>query len=261
MTHTIDRLVTRGISVRAVRRGAGPPALFLHGAGGMPVGLPFFERLAQRLDVLIPEHPFFGASDAPPWIRSVPDLAMYYLDVLDTVYSSPVHVIGHSFGGWIAAEAGIRNTRRFASLTLLAPAGIRLKGTPPGDTFIWSPEEFARNRFHDQSLAQAVLAAPPLDDAQADEQLQNQLAAARFGWEPRWFNPDLEKWLHRIDVPTHILWGVQDMILPAAYARLWGERVPGAEVTMIDACGHIPQIEQAEIVTAKVIAFLDRVAP
>jgi pimeloyl-ACP methyl ester carboxylesterase len=186
---------------------------------------------------------------------------MYYLDVLDTVYSSPVHVVGHSLGGWIAAEAGIRNTRRLASLTLLAPAGIRLRGTPPGDSFIWSPEESARNRFYHQSLAEAVLAVSALDDAQIDEQLQNQLAAARFGWEPRWFNPDLEKWLHRIDVPTHVIWGVQDKILPDAYARLWGERVPGAEVTMIDECGPIPQMEQAEIVAAKVIAFLDRVAP
>jgi pimeloyl-ACP methyl ester carboxylesterase len=261
MTQTIDRLVTRDVSVRAVHYGAGPPALFLHGAGGMPVGLPFFERLAQRYDVLIPEHPFFGASDAPRWIRDVPDLAMYYLDVLDSVYSSPVHVVGHSLGGWIAAEAGIRNTRRFASLTLIAPAGIRLKGTPPGDSFIWSPEEAARNRFYDQSLAEAALAAPVLDDAQLDVQLHNQLAAARFGWEPRWFNPDLEKWLHRIDVPTHVIWGVQDKILPSDYARLWGERVPGAEVTMIDECGHIPHTEQAAMVADQVIAFLDRVAP
>jgi pimeloyl-ACP methyl ester carboxylesterase len=185
---------------------------------------------------------------------------MYYLDVLDAVYSSPVHVVGHSLGGWIAAEAAIRNTSRFASLTLLAPAGIRLKGTPPGDSFIWSAEESARNRFHDQGLAEAVLAAPPFDEAQLDEQLHNQLAAARFGWEPRWFNPDLEKWLHRIDVPTHVVWGVQDKILPSAYARLWGERVSGAEVTMIDACGHIPQVEKAPIVADKVIAFLERVA-
>ena len=67
---------------------------------------------------------------------------------------------------------------------------------------------------------------------------RTKLAAVKFGWEPRWFNPDLEKWLHRITVPTHVVWGREDKILPSAYAKLWGERVPGAQVSMIEACGH-----------------------
>ena len=256
---TSDRLSIRGISVRALRGGRGQPLIFLHGAGGQPAWLPFFERLGQRYEVLIPEHPGFGASDNPAWIRNVPDLAMYYLDLLEATYKAPVHVIGHSLGGWTAAEAAVRNCTRIKSLTLLAPAGIRVKGTPPGDTFIWSPEESARYRFHDRKLAEAALAAPPMSDEQMDELMQNQLAAVKFGWEPRWFNPDLEKWLHRISVPTHVLWGKDDKILPSAYAALWGERVNGAQVTMIDTCGHLPQVEKADAVADKVLAFLDRV--
>jgi pimeloyl-ACP methyl ester carboxylesterase len=259
MPHASERLTIRGISVRALRGGSGDTVLFLHGAGGLPAWLPFFERLSQQYAPLVPEHPCFGASDDPPWIRNVSDLAMYYLDLLDATYSVPVHVIGHSLGGWIAAEAAVRNTQRFASLTLLAPAGIRVKGVPPGDNFIWGPEEAVRNRFHDQSFAEALLKAPPPSEEQADIELQTKLAAVKFGWEPRWFNPDLEKWLHRIGVPTHVLWGVQDKILPSAYAPLWGERVAGAKVTMIDGCGHIPQLEKADIVADKVMAFLDQV--
>ena len=100
-----DRLVTRGVSVRVQRSGTGAPILFLHGAGGWPAWLPFFDRLSQHYALSVPEHPCFGASDDPPWLRSVADLAMHYLDFLDQVYSSPVHVIGHSLGGWTAAEA------------------------------------------------------------------------------------------------------------------------------------------------------------
>lgn len=259
MNPTSDRLSVRGVSVRALRGGRGPQVIFLHGAGGRPAWLPFLERLAQRYDVLVPEHPGFGASDDPKWIRNVPDLAMYYLDLLDATYKAPMHVIGHSLGGWTAAEAAVRNCSRIKTLTLIAPAGIRVKGTPPGDTFIWSPEESARHRFHAPALAEAALKAPPMTDEQMDELMQNQLAAVKFGWEPRWFNPDLEKWLHRVTVPTHVLWGKDDEILPSAYARLWGERVPGAQVTMIDACGHLPQVEKADLVADKVLAFLDRV--
>jgi pimeloyl-ACP methyl ester carboxylesterase len=256
-----DRLTTRGVSVRARRAGAGAPMLFLHGGGGWAPRLPFFDRLSQRYELLVPEHPCFGASDDPQWIRNVPDVAMYYLDFLDEVYSSPVHVVGHSFGGWIAAEAAVRNTSRIASLTLLAPAGIRIKGISPGDAFIWSPAEAAPYLVHDPALADVLLKAAPQSDEGIDIGLQNRLAGVKFGWEPRFFNPDLEKWLHRIKVPTHVVWGAQDKLLPPAYARLWAERVPGASVSMIEACGHIPQLEKAELVADTVLAFLDRVRP
>ena len=258
MAPGIDRLNVRGVSVRIFRAGTGASVLFLHGGGGLPAWLPFFERLTQRYAVTVPEHPGFGVSNDPPWLRSISDLAMYYLDFLDQVYGSPTHVIGHSLGGWAAAEAAVRNTHRIASLTLIAPAGIRVKGLPPGDIFIWSAEEFARNRFHDQGLTDSSINGQPSSEADLDIQLQNNLARVKFGWEPRLFNPDLEKWLHRITVPTHIVWGRDDQILPGAYAKLWAKRVPAAHVSMIDACGHAPHIEKSGLVSDKVFAFLDR---
>ncbi len=260
MAHKSERLSVRGVSVRSYRAGKGPTALFLHGAGGLPpVWLPFFEKLSQQFDLIVPEHPGFGASDDPGWIRNVPDLAMYYLDFLDAFDLRGVHLIGNSLGGWTAAEVAVRNCSRLASLTLLSPAGIRVKGVPVGDNFIWGPEEGVRNIYHDQNLAEAILKMVPSDE-QAGQQLQNKLSATKFGWEPRWLNPFLEKWLHRISVPAHVVWGADDKLLPPAYARLWGERVPGAQVTIIEACGHLPHVEKADLAAAKVLAFLDRVA-
>ena len=93
MATEIETLVTRGTRVRVRRAGKGKPMLFLHGAGGWPAWLPFFERLSQRFAVAVPEHPGFGGSDDPHWLRDVPDLAMYYLDVLDAAFAStgPCH--------------------------------------------------------------------------------------------------------------------------------------------------------------------------
>jgi len=251
-----DRLVTRGVSVRVRRAGSGPPALFLHGARGWPGWLSFFDRVSQRYALTVPEHPCFGASDDPPWLQDVTDLAMYYLDVLDHAYASPVHVIGHSLGGWIAAEAAVRNSGRIGSLTLLAPAGIRVKGVPPGDNFIWSPEEGARAAFYEQSFVEARLKETPASETDLDIELQNKLAAVKFGWSPRWLNPNLEKWLHRITVPTQIIWGREDALLPSAYAKLWSEHLPSAKVSIIEACGHSPHIEHADLVGDEVLAFL-----
>jgi pimeloyl-ACP methyl ester carboxylesterase len=54
------------------------------------------------------------------------------------------------------------------------------------------------------------------------------------------------------------VWGAQDKILPSAYAGLWEKRIAGAQISPIEACGHSPHIEQCDLVTGKVISFLDR---
>ena len=260
MPAQLSELKVRDVRIRLQRAGRGPKVLFLHGAGGVPQWLPFFDALAERFELLVPEHPGFGGSDDPSWIRSIADLAMLYLDLVEENGLDDLHLIGNSLGGWLAAEILIRDRARFRSLVQLAPAGIRLKGVPCGDNFIWSPEEAVRNLYHDQAFADRILALAP-DEAQQDVMLRNRFTVAKLGWQPRWFDPDLEKWLHRIAVPTQVIWGREDKILPSVYARLWGERVTGAEVTVIDGCGHSPHIEKVDSVADKVLAFLDRVRP
>ena len=247
---------TRDIQVRSFRQGSGSTVLFLHGAAGFNGWVPFFDRLAAKHDVLVLEHPGFGKSDNPDWIRNVADVAMYYLDVLDGLNAGKVHLVGHSLGGWIAAEVAVRNCHHLASLTLLAPAGIRVKGVPSGDNFIWSPAEAARNLFHDQAFAERLL-AQTFGEEEIELLMRNRYMAAKLGWEPRWFNPALERWLHRIAVPSLVLWGEDDKLLPSRYAALWGERVPGVTVKLIPQCGHLPHIEKAAVAADAVLAFLD----
>jgi pimeloyl-ACP methyl ester carboxylesterase len=254
-THTV-----RDISVRLFTAGDGPPLMFLHGAEGIEHWLPFFDLLAARHTVLAPEHPGFGGSDNPPFIRDVGDAAMYYLDFFDDLLGAngheKIHLVGHSLGGWIAAELATRNCSHLKSLTLLAPAGVRVKGVPSGDNFIWSPDETARNLVHDQALADTAIAERAAMTAEeAERALVNRYAAAKYGWEPRWFNPALERWLHRIAAPTLIVWGAEDKLLPAQYAEVWRREVPGATVEIIPACGHLPHVEHAELVAKQILEF------
>ena len=247
----------RDVNVRMLRGGSGPPLLFLHGANGLPVWLPVFEQLSKHFDVMIPEHPGYGTSDNPAWMRNIGDLAMYYLDFLDGLGGEKVHVVGQSLGGWAAAEAAVRNCSRIATLSLLAPAGIRVKGILPGDNFIWDIEEGLRNLYHDQSFPDRML-AQPLSDDDAEIALTNRYATTKFGWDPRWFNPALERWLHRISVPTLVMWGENDKLFPVAYAKRWGERIPGAQVEIVPQCGHVPAVEKAELTAQKIIGLAGR---
>jgi pimeloyl-ACP methyl ester carboxylesterase len=252
-------LRVRDVRVKLHRGGQGPTVLFLHGAGGVPQWLPFFDRLAERYEILVPEHPGFGGSDDPPWIRSMPDLAMFYLDLVEAAALDRIHLIGNSLGGWLAAEILIRDRSRFRSLVQLAPAGIRVKGVPCGDNFIWGPEEAVRNLYHDQSFADRILAIKPSEE-QMDVMLKNRFTVAKFGWQPRWFNPDLEKWLHRIKLPALVVSGEDDKIMPREYAALWQERLPDARLVTVPECGHLPHVEHADRVARHVRDFLEGVA-
>jgi len=64
--HSISTIAIRDCRIRLMRGGAGPPLLFLHGGGGVGIWLPCMAQLAKKFDVIVPEHPGFGASDTPP---------------------------------------------------------------------------------------------------------------------------------------------------------------------------------------------------
>jgi pimeloyl-ACP methyl ester carboxylesterase len=260
MTHRETLQTFDGCRIRLMRAGAGPALLYLHGARGASAWLPFMQQLSERFDVIVPEHPGFGGSDTPDWLDNVGDLAYFYLDVMEALGIEGVHLVGTSLGGWIAAELAVRSCARLKTLTLSAAAGIHVKGVSKGDIFLWSPEKFLRSMYHDPALADAAV-AQPLSEAEQMADMKNRLATAKLAWQPRLYNPHLAKWLHRIDVPTLVLWGDDDKIIPPPYGPAFAERIPGARLEVIGNCGHVPQLERSTEWVAKITTFIDEVGP
>jgi pimeloyl-ACP methyl ester carboxylesterase len=229
--------------------------VFLHGAGGLPVVLPFMEKLATRCDLIVPDHPGYGQSDEPEWLENIHDIAYFYLDFLAALKLEKAVVIGNSMGGWMAMEMAVRNTSRIRSVMLVSPAGHFAPGVQPADIFLLPPEEAVRKLFHDQKFAEQRLAIPETPES-IDLGLKNRHTTARLAWEPRLHDPHLAKWLHRIDVPVSIVWGAQDQILPVATAHELERLIPDAELNIFENCGHLPQVEQAEKFCDVVFRFL-----
>jgi pimeloyl-ACP methyl ester carboxylesterase len=246
----------KGSNVFMRRGGSGEPLLFLHGAGGVAAWMPFLDQLSDSFDVIVPDHPTYGRSDEPDWVEDVADVAYFYMDFLENNGLENVHVVGQSMGGWIALEMAIRNTSRIKTLTLVGSAGIRIKGQPAADIFILNDEELTRTLLVDEGRIQALLAME-LSEDQQDTLIKNKVATARLGWQPRLFNPRLRKWMHRIDVPTHIIWGTEDKVIPPSYAAEFQSLISGSKVTMIDKCGHLPNIERTEAFVEAVGGFLN----
>jgi pimeloyl-ACP methyl ester carboxylesterase len=253
---TTTTLSVRGCNIKLMRGGSGPPLLFLHGASGAGTWLPFMQSLAARFDVIVPEHPGYGASDTPHWLDNVHDLAYFYLDFLDQLDLKQVHLVGVSLGGWIAAELAVRNTQRLASLTLVDSAGIYVAGSQQIDPFLRSDEQRIRDFFYDQAKADQMIARvlkPELEDVT----MRNRIATAALVWQPRGYDPNLRKWLHRINIPTLIIWGANDRLFPMEYAYVWQQLIPDSTAIVIPECGHIPQIEKPNDFVSEINNFID----
>lgn len=244
-------LTLNNCRIRLRRSGSGPAMVYLHGADGAALIAPFMTRLAERYDLLIPEHPGYGQSDETPWLENIHDLAYFYLDLLDHLELGSVHLVGSSIGGWLAMEIAVRSPQRIRSMTLAGPAGIRVAEAQPGDIFLWSHEQLVRNLFHSPAFVDKVLSMP-LTEADQDIRLKNRHTTALLAWEPRLHDPHLAKWLHRANMPVRIVWGAQDKVIPVACGERLAQLMPHAELQVVDRCGHLPQIEHPEVFCAAV---------
>ena len=90
-----------------------------------------------------------------------------------------------------------------------------------------------------------------------DVVLKNRTTTAKLVWQPRGYDPHLHKWLHRIGIPTLLVWGANDKVLPPAYAHAYQRLIPGSKVVIIPDCGHVPQAEQPQAFIAALEGFLD----
>ena len=248
-----------GVNLEIEEKGQGRPILFLHPGEGLQPNRPWLDKLAQTHRVIAPHHPGFGGSALPDWIGTVDDLAYLYLDLAAELKLENAVLAGNCFGGWIAAEMAVRNTKNFAALLLAAPLGIKAGGVLDRD--ITDMHAISRADFMQRTWADPAkgeIDYTKLPDTELAAIARGREAFVVFGWKPYMHNPRLKRWLHRIDIPTHLIWGEQDGIVSTAYGEAWKAEIPGATMETMPNTGHYPQWEQPEAFTAKVQAFTDR---
>jgi pimeloyl-ACP methyl ester carboxylesterase len=256
MPHVEEMLTVNDTTIRLLRggRAGAPPLVFLHGAGGHTGWMGFLDALAEDFAVYAPEHPGFGRSDDPAWLDEVGDLAYFYLDFLQRLGLDRVHLIGTSLGGWIAAELAVRNQTRLASLTLVCAVGITANGRPIDDIFRMPVEENLRRFYADPERAARRLG----DLAKADMAIvaTNRVTVTRLAYRPRFYNPGLAKWLHRITVPSLLVWGDKDGLVPPEFGEAYRAAIPGSRLVVLEHAGHAPFDEQKDAFLATFRDFL-----
>jgi pimeloyl-ACP methyl ester carboxylesterase len=259
-TRTVD--LPGGLSLTINEFGTnteGNAVLYLHGGAGPRTMTGLATALSEHVYGIAPTHPGFDSTPRPDGFDTVADLAVAYLDLLDTLDLTGVMVIGNSVGGWIAAEMALRDTRgRIGALVLLNAVGIHahMKDNEVRDTRVMVPAEMTQLAFHNPAFRPDF---STFSDEQRAAAAANQRTLATYAGEAFTHDPKLRGRLHRVTVPVLVAWGEQDGIALPVYGRGYAQSFPNGHFTPIADAGHFPHIEQMGATLGAIGDFVDTV--
>jgi pimeloyl-ACP methyl ester carboxylesterase len=191
-------------------------------------------------------------------MEGIDDLARFYLWFIDTARLGRPHVLGHSSGGWTAAEMAAMSPGSIDRLVLVAPVGLKPEVGEILDVFYYTPLQVRELTVHDPKTIpewDELFVRPPTP-AEQEIALRNREMTARLTWKPYMHNPRLAHFLPRVGNPTLIVWGREDRIVPVVCGEQYRKLLPNATLSVLERCGHLPPIEQPDAFARLVIDFL-----
>ena len=268
------RIRVGDVEVRYWEEGVGESVLLIHGLGAsIETWEPTLPVLAKRHRAIAVDLVGFGYTDKPAARYTVDYLVDFLCNFMDTVGVDRAAIVGHSMGGALALRMAIRHPQRVGKLVLVDAAGLSGKASLPqrllslplvGELFLSPKREKTRAAllpfFFDKTL---------LTDAfvELNYYLISQPGARRAYLStvrnlasitgPRRSVLDgITERLEEIKVPTLVIWGSEDELVPVAHAEEARERIKGARIRILPACGHLPMLEQPAAFTGMVADFL-----
>jgi pimeloyl-ACP methyl ester carboxylesterase len=228
-------LDVNGIDTMVLTAGAGDPVVFFHG-GGTASGFDWLLPIAEHFRLIVAYHPGFGRSRGPA-LPGVDHLARHHLDVLDRLGVPRFHLVGQSMGGWTAATLASYSTHRIVKLVLVAPVGLDVPAHPTVNLLAVPPADVPG-----YLTTTPTILAPPGGSPSAEflaARLREAESLAIVQKRGLTHESGLGRWLHRIDVPTLLLWGDADRLVPFAQAAVWAAAMPKATIKSFPGAGHL----------------------
>ncbi len=246
------------VKARIKVAGQGPALVYLHSGYGL-VWDESLNQLASDFTVYAPEHP--GTSEGDPnaiaQLDDLWDLVLYYYEMFDQLGLEAPALIGHSFGGMVAAELAATNPRRVGKLVLIDPLGLWRDDAPVKNYMVTPQAELEPLLFHDPNHPARKLVF--MNPEEADSIIRVTWALACTG-KFIWPLPDkgLRKRIHRIAAPTLIIWGQDDGLAKPLYAEEFRKLIRGSRVEIVANAAHMASLEQPAAVAKLVRDFLQK---
>jgi pimeloyl-ACP methyl ester carboxylesterase len=242
-----EELMVDGVKTVIHTAGQGEPLVVFHGAGTVD-GFDFAEAWTDRFRVIVPYHPGFGESGDDPTFTDIHDYALHYLELFDMLRIDTMSLVGLSMGGYLAARIASEHQRRVRKLVMVAPYGLDVPGHPALDIIATPGEQLVPMLVSNfDNLKKRLPEKPDMDFIGA--RYREATTFARLFWEHP-FDPKFPRRLRRITMPTLIVWGEEDKVIPIGQARSWREGIPHAELMVVKGAGHIAHLDKPETVGA-----------
>lgn len=254
----------------------GTPVIMLHGLGGsVEDWQPNINSLAQHHRVYAVDLAGFGRSEKPPVVFTFSYGAQFVNDFMEVQHIKRASLIGNSIGGAVILRFAIQFLDKVDKLVLVNSAGLgrelafilRFVTLPLIGELLTRPSRKGMALSLKQSVCDSNLITEELVESsynlailpKAQKYFLSTLrGCADFRGQHTENILSIVNNLATITAPTLIIWGRQDRILPVAHAYVAKERIPNAELRILDPCGHLPQLECSEDFNALVLEFLDR---
>lgn len=254
----------KDLKVEYERTGKGIPLLILHGWGGSSKSWEKVQQsLASDFEVIVPDLPGFGESGSlkQPWLVS--DYVSFILKFVQELELNHFHLVGHSFGGSLAVKFAAEHPDRVRKMVLLDSAGIKpepglkakiLSSLAEVGEAVFSVEPLSK--FKENARDYFYLLMKNRDYGKASEIMRETMNNVfdyytDFDLRSGEFLTDLEK----VKVPTLVLWGEEDEIVPIEYGRIMNEKIDNSEFRVISQAGHSPNLNRASETAENIIDF------
>ena len=238
---------------RYVDEGTGEVLLLLHGLfGALSNWQEVVAEFSRRYRVVIPLLPIY---DMPLLKAGVPGLVSFVEEFLAEVgLLAPCAVLGNSLGGHIALVYTLQNPARVSRLVLTGSSGLFEDGMggsfPKRGNYAYVQERVAYT-FYDPAVATQELVDEVFSVTNSNAKCLRIISIARSAQRH-----NLSKELGKIQVPTLLVWGLNDTITPPVVAHEFHRLLPNSELRFLDHCGHAPMMERPVEFNALLRRFL-----
>jgi 3-oxoadipate enol-lactonase len=266
------RAVSGGIELAYSVEGDGKETvLLIMGLGGRASdwGAAFPGALAEKYRVVRFDNRGVGASPRTSGGYTLSDLARDATVVLDAVSADRAHLVGISMGGMISQLVALEHPERVDRLVLLSTnyGGFTLEPPHPDAMRLFDPSEFfARGKDPAEMMrfTMSVITAPGFIERSPDVERAVVENVRREPTHPLAFmaqvqaiiGSDRSETVRGIRQPTLVIHGTHDKLIPLSNGRSLAERIPGAELAILENCGHMPMWERPDELTRVVRRFL-----
>jgi len=256
-TCTEERVEIADTTLYLTKGGAGSPLLVLHGIEGHEGWLAWHDSLAAHATVYAPAHPGYTPTPCPPWLSTIFHQAVFYHWFLEQQALGPVDLVGLGIGGWIAAYMAVMCPHHLRHLVLVSPAGIRPERQEIFDIFVTPWKQVIDLCFYDPANCpeyQRLYGGEFQEFGGPHE--AGRTMSMRMCFRPFMYDSALPSMLRKIHLPTLLVWGTEDKIIPGECAQLYQRAIAGSALKWIEQCGHWAQFERPQELARLITDFI-----